>query len=117
MTHDDASSTFSAGRSSAPLLTLFRCRGSHTFFFAHKNCPFCGANLEEIESQPDAVLVSHTTVRVSPTGTPFRLGLARVACGAQTLCIVEGEIGTAPGAEVVIVKKGGLHHAQPREPR
>ena len=117
MTDHDTGNRVSAGRSSAPLLTLYSCESSHAFFFPHKTCPLCGANLGETESPPDGVLVSHTTVRVSPTGAPFRLGLARVACGAQTLCIIEGEIGTDPGEEVVILKKGGLYYAKPRAPR
>ena len=117
MTDYDTSNRDSAGRSSAPLLTLYRCDRSHTFFFAHQICPLCGAALGETESPPDGVLVSHTTVRVSPTGAPFRLGLARVACGAQTLCIIEGEIGTDPGEEVVIHEKGGLYYAKPQTPR
>ncbi len=117
VTHHDAQSNFPAGRSFAPHLTLHRCGGSHTFFFPHENCPVCGATLEEIEASPEAVLVSNTRVWVSPTGTPFQLGLARVACGAQTLCIIDGDIGTDPGEEIVIFEKDGVYHALPREPR
>jgi uncharacterized OB-fold protein len=117
VTDHDTSSRDSADRLSGPLLTLYRCERSHAFFFPHQTCPLCGAALGETESSPDGVLVCHTTVRVSPTGAPFKLGLARVACGAQTLCIVEGEIGTDPGEEVVILKKDGLYYAKPQAPR
>jgi uncharacterized OB-fold protein len=106
--------TSTESRSSAPHLTLYRCGGSHFFFFPHEICPVCGAKLEGFESSPDGVLVSHTTVWVSPTGAPFNLGLARVACGAQTLCIVDGELGADPGEKIVVFVKGGICHARSR---
>jgi hypothetical protein len=65
-------------------------------------------------SPPEAELVSHTFVRVSPTGSSFALGLARTASGAQTLCIIEGGIGKDPGRKVVISKRDGLYYAAPR---
>jgi uncharacterized OB-fold protein len=117
MTDNDKKNGVSTDRSSAPALVLYRCESSHTFFFPHRTCPLCGAPTREIDSPPEGVLISHTTVRVSPTGTSFWLGLARVACGAQTLCIVEGEIGSEPEEKVVIFKRGGLYHAGPRTPR
>lgn len=114
MTHHDAKSKFPAHRSPAPHLTLYRCESSHAFFFPHGICPVCGSKLEGFESPPEGVLVGYTTVWVSPTGAPFMLGLARVACGAQTLCIIDGEIGTDPGEEIVIRTRDGVCHARPR---
>ena len=104
-------------RPSAPPLSIHGCRNSHTFFFPHRTCPRCGAPTTRTDSPPDAVLVSHTTVRVSPSGAPFRLGLARVASGAQTLCLIEGELGSTPVSEVVIEERGGLYYARPRSTR
>jgi len=71
----------------------------------------CGAKIESFGAPPQGALVSHTTVWVNPTGTPFKLGLARVECGAQTLCIVDGEIGSDPDEAIVLVAKGGVYHA------
>jgi len=98
----------------APRLTLHRCENSHSFFFPHVSCPLCGANLQPFDDPPDAEIVSRTIVRVSPTGSPFALGLARTASGAQTLCIIEGGSETDPGKDVVITKRGGLYYASPR---
>lgn len=103
--------------SAAAALTLNRCGGGHVFFFPHATCPACGAPLAPAESPPDAVLVSRTTVRVGPSGAPFVLGLARVECGAQTLCIVDGDPGGEATAEVVIEKRDGLYRAVPRPRR
>ena len=93
-------------------LTLFGCQGSHTFFYPHDNCPVCGAPLQPIQSPSDAALVSHTTVRVSPAGSPFKLGLARVESGAQTLCIIEGDTDEAGINDVFVYKKDGLYYAR-----
>jgi uncharacterized OB-fold protein len=60
------------------------------------------------------VIVSRTVVRVGPTESPFVLGLARTAEGAQTLCIVEVGADVDPGTDVVITKRGGLYYASPR---
>ena len=100
-------------RSGAPRLTLRRCGTSHAFFFAYETCPLCGGKLESFSSAPDAELISQTVVRVSPTGSPFALGLARAASGAQTLCIIEDGVEKDPGRRVVITKKGGLYYASP----
>jgi len=103
-------------RPSARPLTLHECENSHTFFFPHEACPRCAARLVQTEGPPDAVLVSHTTVRVSPAAAPFRLGIARVASGAQTLCIIDGEPGEGPEPEVVIEKRGALYFAKAKRP-
>lgn len=101
-------------RAEAPHLTLQRCANSHAFFFVFESCPLCGGRLESFSSPPDAVLVSHTIVRVSPAGSPFALGLARAASGAQTLCIIDNGTESDPGSDVVITKRDGLYHAAPR---
>jgi uncharacterized OB-fold protein len=98
----------------APHLTLQRCANSHAFFLVFASCPLCGGKLESFSSPPDAVLISHTVVRVSPTGSPFALGLARAASGAQTLCIIENGVESDPGSDVVITKRDGLYYAAPR---
>jgi uncharacterized OB-fold protein len=95
-------------------VTLHGCRNSHTFFFAHETCPRCNAPTARTESPPDAILVSHTTVRVGPGRVPFGLGLARVASGAQTLCIIDGELGNDAEQEVVIEKRDALYYARPK---
>jgi uncharacterized OB-fold protein len=98
----------------APCLSLRKCANAHAFFFAFDACPLCGGTLEEFSSPPDAVLVSRTVVRVSPTGSPFALGLARAPSGAQTLCIIENGAENDPGSEVVITMRDGLYYASPR---
>jgi uncharacterized OB-fold protein len=102
-----------AGSTTAPV-TVHVCGGGHAFFFAHEACPRCQKPLAAREIPAEGVLVSHTTVRVGPTGKPFRLGLARVACGAQTLCILDGQTGEDPGTELVIERRRGLYHASAR---
>jgi len=98
----------------APRLKLHRCENSHSFFFPHRSCPLCGASLQPFEDSPDARILSRTVVRVSPTGSPFALGLARTASGAQTLCIIEEGCETDPDKNVVITKRGGLYYASPQ---
>ena len=98
--------------SPAPTVTLHECENSHVFFFPHESCPRCSAPLVRIESPPDAVIVSHTTVRVGPADAPFGLGLVRVARGAQTLCIMDGDFQNRGAREVLIEKRGGLFYAR-----
>jgi uncharacterized OB-fold protein len=100
--------------SGAPPLTLHRCASSHAFFHVFDSCPLCGGALESFSSPPEAVLVAHTIVRVSPAGTAFALGLARAPSGAQTLCIIDGGVAGIPGDEVILTKRGALYHAAPR---
>ena len=94
-------------------LTLYRCSASHTFFYPHTRCPVCSSDLVEVSREPAATLVSYTTVRVSPTGSAFRLGLARTPDGAKTLCILADDTDPALGGDVTIVKLDGLYHALP----
>ncbi len=93
-------------------LTLYRCENKHAFFYPHSKCPVCRSMLDEITCKPDATLVSYTTVRVSPTGSVFRLGLAKTPNGAKTLCILNEQL-EGVGA-VTIVKDDGLYYALPK---
>ena len=95
-------------------LILFGCDNLHAFFFSHDICPLCGTPLHPIQSSPEAVLISHTIVRVSPTGSPFKLGLARVENGAQTLCIIDDDAESRT-RDVTVYKKDGLYHARKKE--
>lgn len=97
-----------------PPVVLFKCDNSHTFFHRHEVCPVCKAPLESIECPPVATLVTHTTVRIGPNGSPFKLGLARVESGAQTLCIIEGDADEVGVNEVVVYKKDDLYYAVPK---
>ena len=99
--------------SSPPNLTLYRCGRGHAFFYAHDVCPICRSALDEITREPHASLVSHTTVRVSPTGSVFRLGLARTPDGAKTLCILDDQTNPDRDDGVIIVQFNGLFYALP----
>ena len=103
-------------RSNAENLTLYRCAASHTFFYPHTRCPLCRSELAEVSREPNATLVSYTTVRVSPTGSAFRLGLAETPDGAKTLCILAEDADVGGGDNVTIVKCDGLYHARPESP-
>jgi len=59
---------------------------------ARPECPACEGRLFPARVAARATLVASTVVRVNPTGTPYRLGVARVAGGARTLCVVEGAV-------------------------
>jgi len=57
----------------------------------------------------DAVLVLVTTVRVNPTGTPFRLGVAITRRGrARVLCRVEGRVRESGHDRVVLEERDGV---------
>jgi hypothetical protein len=63
---------------------------------------------------PDATLLLLTTVRVSPWGAPFRLGLAVTVCGrARTLCHVEGRVRGSGSDAVVLERRGDVFVARP----
>lgn len=106
-----------SGKSTPAGLTLYRCGNKHAFFYPHTKCPVCSSKLAEIRRGPDATLVSHTTVRVSPTGSVFRLGLARTPDGAKTLCILGERLDPDRGDEVTIMEDNGLYYAIERTPK
>jgi len=87
------------------------CRNGHLWLYGHQNCPDCGAPLTETSIASDARLVSHTVVRVNPTGRPIHLGVAQTAPGAKTLCIIAGRIRGNGRDRVRLVKRHGRYHA------
>ena len=89
-------------------IEVYTCPNGHAFFVTDDACPKCGEPLETTTAEPIARLISHTTVRVNPTGRPFVLGIAEIDNGAKTLCIVEGELSDL----VVLRKHDGLYHAR-----
>ncbi len=69
-----------------------------------------------------ARLVLVTTVRVNPSGAPFRLGVAVERCGrARVLCVVEGAVRGLGYDRVVLEDRDGATVARParrrRQPR
>lgn len=95
------------------LITLYRCGNGHVFFHRHDRCPSCGQEVTETEHPAAATIVSQTTVRVSPKNGPFRLGIAQVACGAQTLCLIEHGVSDEDGAPVTLQRRNDLFYAGP----
>lgn len=95
-------------------LTIHVCRDGHAFLHACSECPVCGRVASKTEICPRARLVALTTVRVTPSGGPFRLGLAETSGGAKTLCIVDNDVGGDDG-DVTLYVEGGLYHAKPRD--
>jgi uncharacterized OB-fold protein len=92
-------------------LLLFRCAGGHVCFYPHERCPECDLDLAELRQPAAAWIVSQTTVRVNPTGLAFRLGIARVACGAKTLCLIEDGVPPQDNVPVTLENRDGLYHA------
>jgi uncharacterized OB-fold protein len=87
------------------------CRNGHRWLYGHNNCPDCGEPLAETLIASDARLISHTVVRVNPTGRPIRLGVAETASGATTLCIITGRIRGNGRDHVRLVLRDGRYHA------
>ena len=92
----------SSGRS----LTGWRCARGHAFLHAHAECPACAAPLVPTRVGAAATLIACTTVRVTPSGKPFRLGVAVTREGARTLCVVEGRVRGSGYDRVVLVRAG-----------
>jgi uncharacterized OB-fold protein len=95
-------------------LRIYTCNSGHAFFVAHSHCPTCQCPLTESDVDNEAVLTSQTTVRVTPSGQPFRLGLARIQCGAKTLCLVGPDVPSDDDAPIVLALRDGLYHATRR---
>jgi len=77
---------------SAPLQG-FVCARGHASLVSADGCEQCGSTLRATRLAADATLLLVTTVRVNPTGAPFRLGVAVTRAGrARTLCVVEGPV-------------------------
>lgn len=90
-------------------IPLHRCANGHEYFYRHARCPACDAPLEEGVVDGAAILAGYTTVRVNPSGKPFRLGLARIASGAATLCLIDDDAGV--GDAVTLRVTGDVFHA------
>lgn len=92
-------------------IEVHHCKRGHAFLRRHDACPECGRPLDTTLEDPGAVLVAQTVVRVNPEGCPFRLGLARAARGAQTLCIVGSDLPAEDGIRITLFVEDGLYHA------
>jgi uncharacterized OB-fold protein len=101
-------------RPSEPDLLLYRCPSGHAYFVKHARCPECDLELAESRQPPAAVIVSQTTVRVNPTGAPFRLGVAEVQSGAKTLCVIRETVPEGDLVSVTLERRGDLYHALER---
>lgn len=88
-----------------------RCPEGSLYLHEHGACPVCGGPLTPVRIRSRAILVSHTTVRVSPTGEPYRLGVAVAVGGAATLCVVEGRIRGNGRDRVTLELRNGRYHA------
>lgn len=88
-----------------------RCKNGCLWLHAHDDCPDCGGPLDVVRVPSRATVVSHTVVRVNPSGAPVRLGVARTATGATTLCVIHGEIRGNGRDRVRLVFTGGRFHA------
>lgn len=95
-----------------PRINALRCPRGRLYLYAHDICPCCGGRLTPVRIPSRARLVAHTTVRVNPSGVPYRLGVAVTASGAATLCVVEGEIRGNGRDRVTLVERGGRFHAR-----
>jgi len=92
-------------------LSGWRCVRGHAFLHAHERCAECGAELTPTRVGAAARLVACTTVRVTPSGEPFRLGVAVTREGARTLCRVEGRVRGSGCDKVVLVELNGRYLA------
>jgi uncharacterized OB-fold protein len=90
-----------------PKLEAWRCERGHVYLHPHDACPECGARLRGSRVSPEATLLLVTTVRVTPDGSPFALGLAVTVCGrARTVCRVQGAV-RGSGSDAVVLERIG----------
>ena len=94
-----------------------RCLKGCIWLHEYDDCPNCGGRLVEVKIPSRATLISNTTVRVNPSGSPIRLGVARAAGGATTLCIIEGKVRGYGRDRVHLVLRNGRYHALARGAR
>lgn len=74
-------------------IDAWRCERGHVHLHESAACAECGGAVRCARISSRARLIAVTTVRVNPTGNPFRLGMAVTRDGrARTLCIVEGDV-------------------------
>lgn len=98
-------------------VTAYHCPQGRVFLHRHESCPHCRGRLSEFPVRSTAVLVSHTTVHVNPTGHPIRLGVAQVRPGLRTLCVVQGEIRGNGRDRITLVRRDGRFVALARAAR
>jgi uncharacterized OB-fold protein len=83
----------------------------------HDDCPNCGGRLAPARIINEAIVISHTVVRVNPTGSPIHLGVARTDAGATTLCVIHGKLRGNGHDRVRLVLRDGRYHALARGAR
>ena len=98
-------------------MVAHRCGGGCLWIYPHEDCPNCGSRLAPVRIPSDATVVSHTVVRVNPSGAPVHLGVARTTTGAKTLCVIHGEIRGNGRDRVRLVSIDGRYHALARRSR
>lgn len=98
-------------------ITAYRCVLGCLWLHEHEDCPNCGGRLVPVRTPSEAVVISHTVVRVNPTGSPIHLGVARTASGTTTLCIIHGRIRGNGRDRVQLVMRSGRYHALARGAR
>ena len=89
------------------------CATGHVVLVKQNVCPVCGGSLLARKHPTEATLTSQTTVRVSPTGSQFRLGIARLAAGGSTLCRIDDDVANEIGVLVSLVIRDGIFYATP----
>lgn len=95
-----------------------RCERGHVHAPQSSVCPECGARATPTRLSHDATLVLVTTVRVNPSGDPFRLGVAVTRCGrARVLCRVEGVVRGSGRDRVTLEENDGVVAARGRRTR
>jgi uncharacterized OB-fold protein len=92
-------------------VTGWRCADGHLWLYEHGECPECGGPLSAASIRSEARIVTHTVVRVNPTGVPIRLGVAVTHAGASTLCIIRGRLRGNGRDRARLVNRGGKFHA------
>jgi hypothetical protein len=71
-----------------------------------------------VKATREARLVLVTTVRINPSGTPFRLGVAVARRGRErVLCLVEGAVRGLGYDRVVLEEGSGVTVARPARRR
>ncbi len=98
-------------------LTLFRCDTGHLYFYHHPSCPDCRGRLRPVRSRGEGLLVSHTTIQITPTGESVSLGIVKHKGGAKTLCRIIGETRGNGRDRVSIFQKDGLYYVFGRSKR
>ena len=82
-------------------ITAWRCDNGHLWLYGHGECPDCGCPLSDTLIGSDARIVTHTVVRVNPTGRPIHLGVAKTAKLALESGVSGTGLGLATAKEIV----------------